>query len=496
MPISSHLPHLRRHLPAIIFLFALTVFNAWNLNRGALDDDEWATCAISCGLGVHPGSHDFPVVFRIKAPDKPVFTAADYEPRKSVRNVVQVAFADNGHAIPYYALLYGWTRLVGFSVFKIRLLSVLLLMAALAVWYAFYQAATGSVNVALGAMVMLALNGSTITLAQYARFYTLILLLAGIATLLVWKLVAGAATRSTGRAVRLSLLLGLLWGLMAVTHYFAGIVVLAQLVFLCSYRDARRLAVPALGAALVPVLLWLFPYGLAQIQWALSFHKTLMHGGHHAFINAITPMGLASGVGASTATLAGFAASHLPCTNTWLNILLALPALLLMAMRLRDRGPAFRLIRLALGAQILTVAAYSIFTGLVTMLIIRYWFFVLPFGVLLLSLALQKFLRSQCARGVRIVAGMVVVLLALRFGATLARHPRTSTPLLPQDPYEASARAALAGYLPGDTVVHQNRDYAQTFNLFMPESDVKPQRIDTAMKQGVVLKRGGQLIPL
>src|SRR5439155_8107877 len=148
----------------------------------------------------------------------------------------------------YFLLLDGWMRVFGGSEAAIRSLSALFGTAAIVLAYEIgRRLATPRVGLVGAALV--AFNPLLVWFSQEARPYALLVLLSGLSFLLF----AIALERPSGKVLG-----G--WaaasGLAFATHYFAGILILPELLWLVyRVRPWRRLAPAVAGFAVVPLAL-------------------------------------------------------------------------------------------------------------------------------------------------------------------------------------------------------------------------------------------------
>src|SRR3954452_20269392 len=148
----------------------------------------------------------------------------------------------------YFLLLDGWMRVFGDSEAAIRSLSALIGTATILLGFEIgCRLATARVGLVLAALV--AVNPLLVWFSQEARPYALLVLLSGASFLFF----AEALERPTGK-----LLAG--WaiasGLAFATHYFAGLLILPEAIWLVHRVRPRRPVLMAVGGfALIPVAL-------------------------------------------------------------------------------------------------------------------------------------------------------------------------------------------------------------------------------------------------
>lgn len=165
----------------------------------------------------------------------------------------------------YYALLNLWRRLFGDGEVALRSLSALAAAGAVTALFVLGTRLFGP-RAGLFAAVLLAFNAFLIEYAQMARGYTLLALLV---TLSSWRFVVELERPSLGGRV----VYVLVSALAVYTHYFAALVLVAQLCALLALR--RRFAITpgrvavavALVALGVPVVVFARAGGTARISW-------------------------------------------------------------------------------------------------------------------------------------------------------------------------------------------------------------------------------------
>ena len=108
-------------------------------------------------------------------------------PRTTLRDVVLWHWQNELHPPGYYVFMFGWTRAFGTGLFSIRLPSVLLGVASVALLFALgarlFNPLTG-----LAAATLLAINGHQIYWSQHARMYIVASALGLLSTLLLFDL--------------------------------------------------------------------------------------------------------------------------------------------------------------------------------------------------------------------------------------------------------------------------------------------------------------------
>lgn len=159
----------------------------------------------------------------------------------------------------YFGLLDGWMRVFGTSEVAVRSLSALIGTATIPLAYAIgRRLATHRVGLVLAALV--AFNPLLVWFSQEARPYALLVLLSGVSFLLF----ADALERPSGRR-----LFG--WaaasGLALATHYFAGLLILPEALWLLHrVRPRRDVVLAVAGFAMVPLALIPLVASQGQVQ--------------------------------------------------------------------------------------------------------------------------------------------------------------------------------------------------------------------------------------
>jgi mannosyltransferase len=148
----------------------------------------------------------------------------------------------------YFLLLDGWMRVFGGSEAGIRSLSAVFGTATIPLAYVIGRRLANP-RVGLVAAALVAFNPLMVWFSQEARPYALLVLLTGVSFLLF----ARALERPSGRVLAGWAVAS---GLAFATHYFAGLVILPELVWLAyRVRPWRRVAAAAAGFAVVPIVL-------------------------------------------------------------------------------------------------------------------------------------------------------------------------------------------------------------------------------------------------
>lgn len=131
----------------------------------------------------------------------------------------------------YFALLYGWSRVVGRSVVALRVLSIIFSVTSLLLLYCFAHRLYGA-TAALTALAIAAMSNTHIFYAQEIRVYALVLVLATASTLAFHRLTQGGGARWW------ILNIGANGALLGV-HLLAALLILAQGVFLLVFRGRK-----------------------------------------------------------------------------------------------------------------------------------------------------------------------------------------------------------------------------------------------------------------
>jgi 4-amino-4-deoxy-L-arabinose transferase-like glycosyltransferase len=168
--------------------------------------------------------------------------------RLDLSGMIDALARTEGNPPLYYTLLNGWMRLFGDSEAATRSLSALIGVATILVAYAIgRRLASRRVGIALAALV--AFNPLLVWFSQETRPYALLVLLSGLSFLLF----AQALERPSGRRLAGWAALS---GLAIATHYFAGLLILPEALWLLHKVRPRRPAVLAVaGFSVVPLAL-------------------------------------------------------------------------------------------------------------------------------------------------------------------------------------------------------------------------------------------------
>jgi hypothetical protein len=339
------------------------------------------------------------------------------------------------HPPLYFLLLDGWVRVVGDSVYTLRLLSTFLGLIGLAATYAvgkrLMDRATGFM-----ALVILGTASFFVYYTREARMYTLLLALSALATwiYLLW--------RSRPTWLR-TLAYGLLMAGLMYTHYSGALVIFTHLIHLLLTTLFEKRNRPSIAA------LWRMP-----IPYALAFVFYLPW--LPIFLNQMraNPNGpLAIPVPTDWATVAGLVLI-LVGGSWWVYVL---PFLLGRAIpRLRQYGSAVLLLVLWLLLTPIILLALNAWVAPVYQ--VRYAIAMLPAGALLIAYGLRwaslpvALLRLIHAQNVVrfIQVGLPIVLLAALAQAQLTIYPE----LWPEKPpWDSTIRAMTSDRDPLDPTI-------------------------------------------
>jgi uncharacterized membrane protein len=170
---------------------------------------------------------------------------------------------DDSHPPLYFVLLYGWRRVFGDGEFAARfpaaLFSVLSILPVALILREY-----GKRRVAIGAALLLTFGFAHIQMGQQTRPYSLAMLLVGISYWLLVKMELGWGGFSRRRKVLCAGTYGAALALAMLTHYFAGLALLGQVVYvLVRFRGARMVS-------------WLAAAGVASVAWAVVWLPGLL----------------------------------------------------------------------------------------------------------------------------------------------------------------------------------------------------------------------------
>ncbi|HKR62017.1 MAG TPA: glycosyltransferase family 39 protein [Pyrinomonadaceae bacterium] len=217
-------------LSFLLFLFVVVIYVAarlWRLTSSCLWFDEL--------FGVHAARHDW-------------------------KHMLQFVAADLIHPPLFYSLLKIWIAIGGESLLWLRLLPVLISVAAIVPIVLLCRALKLNAWQLNLALALLAVNGYLIKYAQEVRMYSLLFLLTCTSLWLFVRFID-----STGRVSRVLPALAAVNLLLIYSHYYGWVVVLVELVFVMLWRRDRasklRLTTLALGFSYLP---WLYLITLAK----------------------------------------------------------------------------------------------------------------------------------------------------------------------------------------------------------------------------------------
>ncbi|MEA2422015.1 MAG: mannosyltransferase [Thermoleophilaceae bacterium] len=185
---------------------------------------------------------------------------AIHSARLDLSGLIDSLARTEGNPPLYFVLLDGWMRLFGDSEAAIRSLSALFGTATILVAYAIGRRLASSTRVGLAAAALAAFNPLLVWFSQEARPYALLVLLAGLSFLLF----AEALERPTARVLGGWALAS---GLALATHYFAGILIVPEALWLLHRVRPRRHALLAVaGFSIVPLALIPLVADQGQVQ--------------------------------------------------------------------------------------------------------------------------------------------------------------------------------------------------------------------------------------
>jgi uncharacterized membrane protein len=334
----------------------------------------------------------------------------------------------------YYLLLHVWVGWFGTGDAAARSLSVVFSVATLPLaWLAGRR--LGGHTSAWAAVLLLAASPFAVRYASETRMYALLMLLAVGA----WLALTASLVRPT--VPRLAAL-GLVTGLLALTHYWALYLVAAMFLAACWLtRDGgtRPAALRVVGAMAAG--------GLLFVPWLPSFVFQARHTG--------TPWGDPGGMRIFRYALEGWSGGRGPVSVALAAILCVLAAAAVLRRRRGDRDPALVLAWLVAGTLGIAAAA-ELAVGVSFAL--RYTAIVFPLFVLLAAVGAHR-IPGRRSGSVLVAAGTVVSLVA---AVPNVRHLRTNA--------AAVARAVASGFRPGDVVVYCPDQLGPAISRLLPAS--------------------------
>jgi uncharacterized membrane protein len=239
--------------------------------------DEKYTLVISQGV-VMEGSNQHDVFF---TPGKIYFTPREFWKEKTIHDFIEANIrGDIGNSPVYYAVLWGWTKLAGFSDFAIRFPSVLFSTLLVGLVFLFVRRYFQSDRLALLSASLTAVEPFFVAYSHMARNYSMSFFLTLLATY-VFLLILDRY-QSGQRSGKLLLAYGLTFVLALLSHYLAITVFFCHgLYALFCVRPATRW-VPFLltaGAGVAFVSLWFLfgggTYTVKTLAYQAEFYRNL-----------------------------------------------------------------------------------------------------------------------------------------------------------------------------------------------------------------------------
>jgi 4-amino-4-deoxy-L-arabinose transferase-like glycosyltransferase len=496
MSITS--PHIsgKQWLLLCLSLLIIAFVYIYRIGDKAPDFDERYSINIATGIGGTTSSYASFGRFVVNPIPGATFTAAQYRERFCLSNTVGTAMNDNGQGLPYFTLLHGWLKLTGVSGFNARLPSALLMLAALLLLYTLLVRWTGNSTLALLAIILFGCNGVVIGLAQYARFYSLGVLLTVVSLHLMWRTLMQEPAKQ-------SWLLGFVWGIMFLNQFFAAFIIAAEAIFLFPVfrKTSFRLLASLLLGALPVVLIWMIPlHGWESLRNIYTLNRSNRLG----VPELTTRAGLLNTTGAWLSSLTAAVGQPIGAMSSGRSLLIqlaaGLPALLLIGISYRSYSKLIwaRFCLLALLIYSAASLLHTFITGFNLLFEGRYWLFAYTCSYALLGWSIYTAIQKRNR-----LRGFALFVLCLTAGRTLYTSASMITGLSlgreghlipariqPYEDYEGVAKTLVQVTQPGDTVSYESWLVAQRVNWFLLQHPELTQRVDTTQHTPVMICNG------
>lgn len=501
---------LDKYLLILLLLLVGMVLGFTHLSRYQLNNDEMLTLNTATGLG-HSSLIDNTWGIRLVPPDKKVFSQNDYWNRNSISNVLHNTASYNGNMVAYNILLYYFINATYVDDGLLRGLSAIFYIISILLVFFIARGLFTDVKAALICAALFAINPFVINIAHDLRGYSFTIMTTLLATIIVLKLEKKepANFKST---IGWALLLGILYGVSLLSHYFALYVIAGHIIYaLYSYFISRK-------NIFAPLCIALFICSLFFTAWWINggkegYQSMKIQDNYILKITSLQTHSSFTGLTMASVcflnSVMGYYFQFMGYRNSSFFYVLALP---LIALGLSfflipiDKRYKNSLVFIAIMAVscIVFLQISSILAGHTTSLLMtRFGSFGCPYLMMLFGYALYRLIHSN-----RIVLKVfAVLLLSVHVILNIMCYPipfngyhytysdmadngeivRIAGTL--PNPYSKAAKDIIQHYAPGDTVVYNDFNMSQDVNLYL--RDVKypiTQKVDPSQKEDYMLK--------
>jgi hypothetical protein len=487
-----------------------TVLGFTSISKHKLTGDELLTLNTATGLGHSPLVNNTWVVTPI-APDKKVFTQQDYWSRNTLSNVLLNTSTYNGNMVAYNILLYYFIKLTHVDDGLLRGLSALFYVISILLVFLIAGKLFTDTKASVISAGLYALNPFVIHIGHDLRgysFVTMIMLLSTLLLLNMDKLKLTTTMSKTARAV----LLGLLYGLGFLSHYFAMYIILGHSLYLLyNYLVLKRnLLLQEFIALFICVLIFGLWYinggkeGFVSMGIQDKFILSVTSPQTHTYFGSIL-MGTVCFINSVT----GYYFQYLGYRNSSFFYVLVLPvAAIGMALFSSPLNKNEKNSLTFLGIMIVVCIVFlqlcSIKSGHVTSLIMtRFGAFIAPYFMILLGYSLSKLLFSNHNLFKIISIGILSAHVALNilcyqipFGGYWFTYSdvkgdvvKARSEAVPPNPYPIIANTIMQQYSTGDTVVYNSFVTSQNVNLYLRDAKSPIlQEVNLTQKEDYLIK--------
>ncbi len=245
---------------------------------GTIEEDEFKSLMTSVG---------FKEITIDSISKKPIFSQEDFLKFNSLTEVVHKNIThESGNCILYDLTLHTWIKIFGFSLYTLRMLSLLFAVGIIIIAFYLSDSLFNNKNTALLSSALLACDPSILCYGTRVRTYAMATFLSLLATLLFVKWIKSIDKNDKKKLfTNLSVAYGTIAGLAVLAHYFCFYILLIHFIFLiphllkASIKNKLGLILPYVVLSLI-VGTWIYIGGLEGFhyiakgnEWHLSYAK-------------------------------------------------------------------------------------------------------------------------------------------------------------------------------------------------------------------------------
>ena len=416
------------------------------------------------------------------------FTNTKLQSRNTLPSVLEATIDDNGNSFAFNFLLHYWMLIFGTSDLSARSLALLFGLLTMLLAYKFSSELFNNKKTGLLVAFLFAMHPLFISTSFLCRAYSMGIFFSLLSTYFFYHIIT---SRSTGKTY---IFYGLSVAISLVTHYLTSYVFIAHgIIFLLSIRDkkiwAKFIAANIFVVAMFSV--WMIIGGskgmkvlkvqnLSTYEAALKYSNDTTSLAKHHFMLA-TKKNVVTGCVEIWLVLFGNQLEQFFQVRK-IAVLLILPFFLIFYLiRLKKQDPVGTQITIALliltFIQTIYATMDAIRNGHNKPFQVHYASFAVPYAVMLLGYAISVCFEKKNLKVPTIIASVAII--AIMFISCIPNYRNAAKSFPEKNFHKINANEIGVKYQIGDTVSIRSFEDAQLINLYLPDTMIIYQKVDT-----------------